>query len=364
MIAPEQPDATRNVLAWLRGETPGIPQPPEAAVFADPPPHIPPPGRGLHLEITGDGRIGFAPPDALDAEGNNIRRLRALHPELRDAAAQLCAALGQGNAPPNALQRAAQDYRSVIANDLDGIDFDLLYARGVRLRIAAGRWRDAIARDSEIPLSAEAGTALDTVLDLHGPFIGATRAGQEMLADEEADTTTPEQRRTIAAAAQAFVRALQTVPGVVKPEVTSELAASAAASGSGDNPVRSSLSASNQSREVARTLLAMGAVSGVALGALHAGGPAGAAATAPLINLLGVRPIEASAGYTIIRKFLSDPKQAMGEEGLRQAGAALRRAHLFILRQPGVFDGLVVLDQSASWLRQALDWIRRHPPAR
>jgi hypothetical protein len=62
-------------------------------------PDLPPQGPGPHFELTKAGVIDFVPPESLDREGNNVARLRQLHPTLRELARRLTESLGTGNAP-------------------------------------------------------------------------------------------------------------------------------------------------------------------------------------------------------------------------------------------------------------------------
>jgi hypothetical protein len=52
-------------------------------------PEPPSQGPGPHFEINDEGVIVFAPPEALDRQGNNVARLKRLHPTLRDLSADL-----------------------------------------------------------------------------------------------------------------------------------------------------------------------------------------------------------------------------------------------------------------------------------
>jgi hypothetical protein len=57
---------------------------------------IPPQGPGPHFTLSPDLRIALAPPAEIDAEGNNLARIRQLLPPIRQAAADLA-----GNLNPN-----------------------------------------------------------------------------------------------------------------------------------------------------------------------------------------------------------------------------------------------------------------------
>jgi Leucine-rich repeat (LRR) protein len=98
LIAKGQPSATLDVLFWLRGELPLLP-PAQEVSLPEPPPELPSQVPGPHFEISDDGVINFAPPEALDREGNNVARLRRLHPSVRTLSANAVETLGQGNRP-------------------------------------------------------------------------------------------------------------------------------------------------------------------------------------------------------------------------------------------------------------------------
>jgi hypothetical protein len=356
LIAPGQPQATRNVLAWLRREL----DPAELALelAPAPPPDMPNPGAGLHIQVDAFGTIAFAPPEALDAAGNHVPRLRSLHPELCAALDELLAAFDawKPNAPPGPLESAVEAYAEIARQPLDEMDFHRLYARGVRLRNAEARRREAIGRDAELPLPLAVAVALDTLLDLHGPFIRATKAGVELSADEEADKGTPEDRRAQREAAIALAERLQDQPALLTPEVAQEVLAAAQAGGEGPNPARSSVIASAQVRHVATAMLSMAAAAGVAAGAFAAAGPGAGV----LVGLLAIEPIKASRGYAYVRDFLTRALNRLGEADPTPALEALRRHNAFVRQQAASFERLGALGGRFAFIGRMVDWIRVH----
>ena len=88
LTAMGQPSATSNVISWMRGELDLTTLPMERA------PEPPSQGPGPHFEINDEGVIVFAPPEALDRQGNNVARLKRLHPTLSDLSADLIRLLG------------------------------------------------------------------------------------------------------------------------------------------------------------------------------------------------------------------------------------------------------------------------------
>ena len=107
-------------------------------------PEIPSPGPGLHVELDSTGSISFAPPSDLDREGNNIRRLRGLHPDLRSLARDLVNCLAAGNRPHSDLLQRAQAYAALIDQRLEDVNFHRLFLHGVRLSNCSATTRSAI----------------------------------------------------------------------------------------------------------------------------------------------------------------------------------------------------------------------------
>jgi hypothetical protein len=142
------------------------------------PPEIPRQGPGPHVEIDAEtGAVVPAKPESLDAEGNNIARLNAQHPQIVRLASELLANLGQNEQPE--LFAAAKSYFDNINRDLSQIDFERLWGEGVNLEEAEASAERRIKDMMREPLNDAALTALNALLRIHGPFILATNAGLE-----------------------------------------------------------------------------------------------------------------------------------------------------------------------------------------
>ena len=106
-------------LAWLRGESteysprtaPEQVEPTNAVVT---PPALPAQGVGPHFEVDEKGVIRFAPPEALDRYGNNVRRLRSLHPTICGLSRDLAEALARGNSPHGYLRSRIVSYSKLL----------------------------------------------------------------------------------------------------------------------------------------------------------------------------------------------------------------------------------------------------------
>ena len=93
----------------------------------------------------------------------------------------LTEALGLGNIPHWYLRDRAEAYRAIVDQDLEGVDFSLLYVEGVRL---ANAERAAVSETELPPLPQPIREAIDTLLQVHGSFILATAEGVEAVAAE------------------------------------------------------------------------------------------------------------------------------------------------------------------------------------
>jgi hypothetical protein len=102
------------------------------------------------------------------------------------------------------LSDRARSYNKLIDQDLEIIDFSLLYVEGVRLANAKHA-ADKKVVEGELPLDATAREALDTLLQVHGTFIMATVEGIEAVTAEERYRRTVQEEVEYRAAAVEFL---------------------------------------------------------------------------------------------------------------------------------------------------------------
>ena len=215
-------------------------------------PDLPVQGPGPHFEFNKNGIIDFAPPAALDREGNNIGRLRKLHPTLRELARRLSEGLASGNAPHVVLARRVDEYRKQIDQPIEMIDFSLLYVEGVRLANAEEAAREEIAK-GELPSLAETEReTIQTLLDLHGALILSTAAGAELIAAEERYQRRPRAEREYRAAAVDFAQSLQNHPAIITPDAAAFVLGAAQQISEGANPERSGVVGTSAVQNVAK----------------------------------------------------------------------------------------------------------------
>jgi hypothetical protein len=256
LIAPGQPQATINVLRWLRGEPIETeakePDPPTPVEDADDPPAIPEQGAGPRVILDQTGRLVFARPSDLDAKGNDRNRLEALHPALREAAADLAKALQDhpSNLRNERLLQKAEAYRALVDLPLEGVDFARLYAAGMQLLNAAGATRRALeAGRADVPdLTPLQDECLDNIENLHPPFVLASRDGAEMLADQTTIKLTADHVELIKEAGEALGEALLQRPDLAAPEIGKTMRDAAAEIGQGENAARDAINAVSSTR--------------------------------------------------------------------------------------------------------------------
>jgi hypothetical protein len=232
------------------------------------PPEIPEQGYGPHFEIGDDGIITFATPGALDRQGNNVARLKKLHPSLRTLSSDLVEALGRGNIPHWHLRDRADAYRAMIDQNLEQIDFSLPYVEGVRLANA----EKATVGERELPsLAPPVREALDTLLQVHGTFMLATAEGVEAIAAEERYGRTPLEEIEYLAAMVGVAQSLQNKPQIINPKAAEFVLETAHEIGRGPNLERSGTVATGTVKNVSIIVLTAASLAALSVGAAAAG---------------------------------------------------------------------------------------------
>ena len=209
-----------------------------AALLAEhtPPEPIPPQGPGPHFTLGPDLRIALAPPAEIDADGNNLARIRNFCRLYARPPPTSPAISTRTRSPRSAAPSGA--YRAAIAGEPETIAWGIVFGLGLRLDNAAAAARREIEDRLQPPLEDAAQEALDTVLTLHGPLILATKEGSELsnLADEY--RLTPEQRAALRADAQLILRSLNAAPDAIDAAAANAVEAAAEVAGEGPHPER------------------------------------------------------------------------------------------------------------------------------
>jgi hypothetical protein len=326
------------------------------------PPSLPTQGVGLHFEINEHGVIGFAPPEALDQYGNNVARLRWLHPNLRTISGDLVTSLSSGNVPHAQLRARAAAYQTVVDQDLELIDFSRLYVEGIRLANAARAIAQQVADGDLPPLGASAQEELQTLLQLHGSFMLSTAEGIEVLALEERYQRTPDEERTYRVIAVDFASSLQKQPHIIDQDAASMVLGAAEQISEGVNSARSGVIATGAIRNVAITLTAGATVAAFPILGGVALGPGGAIAGG-LAGFLASESLKKSKPFAAALLPITDKLDRLADTELdfiRRAAQELKKQITFVVDIEPKLRRLADFCEELNWLNKSLDWIRRH----
>jgi hypothetical protein len=310
-------------------------------------PELPTQGPGPHFELTRKGVIDFVPPEALDRNGNNVARLRQLHPILRDLARELAEALGAGNIPHANLAARIGEYRKQVDQSLDKIDFAILYVEGLRLANAEKSAIEKIA-EGELPSFRETDReALDTLLGLHGTFMLGTIAGAELIAAEERYRRRPAEEREYQAAAVDFAASFQNKPDVITPNAAAFVLGAAEQISQGANLERSGVIATGVILNIAITFTAVAMVTALPVVGGFIGGPGGAIAGG-LTGYMASESLKKSKPFAaVIAPIIAKLDRA----------ADLQKFEKFLRSVEQKARRLTKYNEQFSWLNRALDWI-------
>jgi Leucine-rich repeat (LRR) protein len=367
LIADGQPQATAKILSLLRGEIDsgdapnGRPQAEESNFSAEPP-SLPPQGVGPHFEVDEKGVIRFAPPEALDRDGNNVRRLRALHPTIRSLSRELSESLGRGNSPHGHLCARIEAYRDLVDQDLGLIDFSLLYIEGVRI---ANAERAAVqkADQGELPpFELSDREALDTLLQLHGNFMMSSIEGIEAIAEEERYRRRPDEEIMYRAAAMDFAESLQNNPDVIDQDVAAVVLGAAEQIGRGANVERSGVVGTATLKNVT-IILAAGATIALPVvgGAVFGLGGTMAGALAGLFAGEGVKRSDAFGAVILpLSRTIDNASKVEASKFAEGVASRLKPQLNFVLRMEQKLRELAGRREQFGWIYNTLDWIKKY----
>ena len=352
-----------DTVNWINRDGGKSPLSPIMAVASEPrcgyvtePPDMPALGVGPHVALNQAGLIAFPSVAAIDSHGNHVAQLQALYPALRDLALGLTAQLNAGNAPHRDLCERVSEYATLLGVSLENVDFPRLYVAGVRLFNASAAATQAIERNDLPPFTPLQTEQLDSLLDLHGPFILATATGAESLALEERYQRAPEQERQYREDASAVAVALQIRSDLVSQDVSTEMKGAAAEVGLGPIPERSAVIGRSMVRNVVIGV-SVAAVAGTALTATGAARDAadviGRIAVHEVIKRLNVfksaTKLAVDTANTVI-----DPAVQAAAERLQQT---LRGHSRFVIANQLLLRRLAGNRAELSFLHKAIDWI-------
>jgi hypothetical protein len=273
---------------------------------------IPAQGAGPHVVINSAGKIDIAPPEDIDAEGNNVARIRQLLPLVRQAATDLAGHLNPNIHPE--LARNVSQYRGAIGSEGETIPWGILFGIGVRLDNAAVAARREIPDRLHTPLEDAAQEALDSLLTLHGPLILATAEGRELMGEADRYGLTVDQQKQLRKDAEAVAAGLRRAPDIIEPPAADVVQDAAAMIGEGRHAERATAYGIAAVKNVATIAIPTGVVAGVAwwIGDFAGGVVAGIAAL-PLGHSRRIRAALSALKLDYDRLFEVEPDVAISK---------------------------------------------------
>jgi Leucine-rich repeat (LRR) protein len=340
-------------------------QPKYSKVGPDEPPEMPVPGTGLRVALDATGRLTLAAPSDLDAQGNDRRRLEALHPALREAAVDLVKALQHwpSNLRNDRLLQKAESYRALVDQSLNQVDFTRLYMAGTQLMNAASATRKALeAGRTDVPdLTPMQDECLANIEALHPPFVLASRDGTEMLADQSLIQLTSEDVAAIKVAGTALGNALLQHPDLADPAIGQTIKDAAAEIGHGTNDkrdaatTRSALSNGLIALTAASTVVCLPIAGGWALGGLPG------TATGGLAALVLTEAVKKTKAFQVTTGLMAQGFESFTDRQFTDFTAKLKRLREQLVKQEPHLRKIVHI-WGFQWLGPSLDWLKRNTP--
>jgi len=325
------------------------------------PPPLPRQGPGPHFIIRDDGRIDFAPADALDQQGNDIALLKALHPDLRELSRDSVEALDKDNRPHAALLERGYSYRELIDQELEDVSFGRLYVAGVRLRNALDAANEKIAEGELPPFDERTREVLESLLNLHGPFVLGTAVGLELVSAEARYQRNPAEERELRRASEEFARGLLGRPEIIAPKAAEFILGATEEIGVGKNPERSTIVATATVTNVVIVSVAAATISALVVAGGIVAGPPGLVGGA-VFSLLGFEALKKSKSFLAIVGKLASGFDKLSYADLEKKIVNLKRRlepHAAFVRAMEPTLAKLGAAKHYKWLTDSLHWLHR-----
>lgn len=326
-------------------------------------PEIPAQGYGPHFEIGPDGRVTFAPPKALDRQGNHVARLREYHPLMRDLASELVKELGTGNSPHHRLGTRLEAYRKLIDQDLECVNFAKLCAEGVRLANADKAAIAAIAAidDKLPPIAPTVRADIDTLLEWHGRFIMATIEGIETIAASDRYRRDAQQQADFQAAADSLVKTIINRPDVIDPDVATFVGEAVSEIGTGRKPERSGAMAAGTVTNLVITMIGAATLGGLAATAAASQSPALIAGATAALMVVG-EGLKKSKPFVIVASLVTKGLERISETDVAKAYGEISKQLGPLVRftlnaAPSLRHLANQRESGLNWVNKSLDWL-------
>lgn len=155
--------------------------------------HLPKQSISIHFAIASN-KISSIPSQFFGDDENDYARIRSLQPLVLGFVSSAIRSLERSDAYRNLL-RTVLAYDEECRKSAEEINYAILYAYGLDLRYTY----DAVLKDigrGEIPdLSADQQAPIESLLQLHGPFILASKDGRELVSDADRYVRNPQEER-------------------------------------------------------------------------------------------------------------------------------------------------------------------------
>ncbi|WP_141135998.1 hypothetical protein [Antarctobacter heliothermus] len=183
--------------------------------------NIPKQDLSVHFAVE-SGRITSVPTQFFGEDENDYNRINALLPSILRFSENARKALGRSDAYRTLLESLLR-YETECSKPFKEINYAILYGYGIELQ----HTYDSVLSDvdaGETPeLSSDQRTPMESLLQLHGPLILASKDGRELITDSERYSRSPREERKFQAAIDELGAKIEQNPDVVAADTASAL---------------------------------------------------------------------------------------------------------------------------------------------
>jgi len=247
----------------------------------------------------------------------------------------------------------------MVDQDIYAIDFARLYGIGLRLSNAIVAAKGEIDQRILPELEDPAREALDSLVDLHGPFILATTVGQDIIADAERYTRRPEEEAVMKEVAQDLGRGLEENPLVADPEVGKFIRETVGEIDIGENAERVASYSTGTMKNVSiviiggASLAAMPIIGGVVMG------PPGFVAGAVAL-LVGSESLKKTKAFSNVTGKITEKIDELADSAsdVRHMIRRFEPLRKFAINYEPQLRKMAGKNQIFNWLHRYLDWLK------
>lgn len=174
---------------------------------------IPKQGISVHFAVEA-GQIKTIPTQYFGEDENDYLRIDSLRPSLLRFSDAAQHALGRSDAYRNILE-VIKRYHSECEKPITEINYAILYGYGIELQYAYDSLLADIVNGETPELSADQRAPMESLLQLHGPFILASKDGRELVTDAERYARSPQEEKEFQVAINELGNEIACNPDVV-----------------------------------------------------------------------------------------------------------------------------------------------------